>query len=61
MSYVNLLVDVNNYIATVTINKPPVNSVNLATIQEINKVEDCSDRHFAEDHLECRSLHCADM
>ena len=40
MSYVNLLVDVNNYIATVTINKPPVNSVNLATIQEIEKAFD---------------------
>lgn len=40
MSYANLLVDVKDYIATVTINKPPVNSVNLATIQEIEKAFD---------------------
>lgn len=40
MSYANLLVDVKNYIATVTINKPPVNSVNLATILELEKAFD---------------------
>ncbi|MDY6905610.1 MAG: enoyl-CoA hydratase-related protein [Thermodesulfobacteriota bacterium] len=40
MSYENLTIDVNNYVATVTINRPPVNSVNLATIQEMDKALD---------------------
>ena len=37
MSYENLTVEISNYVATVTINKPPVNSVNFATILEIEK------------------------
>ncbi len=40
MSYENLDVEINNYVATVTINHPPVNSVNLATIQAIEKAFD---------------------
>ncbi|MDY6832741.1 MAG: enoyl-CoA hydratase-related protein [Thermodesulfobacteriota bacterium] len=40
MSYENLTVEIANKVATVTINKPPVNSVNLATILEIEKAFD---------------------
>lgn len=40
MSYENLTVEITNKVATVTINKPPVNSVNLATILEIEKAFD---------------------
>jgi enoyl-CoA hydratase/carnithine racemase len=40
MSYQNLIIEINNYVATVMINHPPVNSVNLATIQDIEKAFD---------------------
>jgi enoyl-CoA hydratase/carnithine racemase len=40
MSYQNLVIEINNYVATVMINHPPVNSVNLATIQDIEKAFD---------------------
>jgi enoyl-CoA hydratase/carnithine racemase len=40
MSYENLVIEINNYVAKVTINHPPVNSVNLATIHDIEKAFD---------------------
>ncbi|MFP4039603.1 MAG: enoyl-CoA hydratase/isomerase family protein [Desulfosudaceae bacterium] len=40
MAYDNLDIQIENYVATVTINHPPVNSVNLATIQDIEKAFD---------------------
>ena len=40
MSYQNLIIEIKNYVATVMINHPPVNSVNLATIQDIEKAFD---------------------
>ncbi|MFO8048418.1 MAG: enoyl-CoA hydratase-related protein [Desulfosudaceae bacterium] len=40
MTYENLDIQIDNYVATVTINHPPVNSVNLATIQDIEKAFD---------------------
>jgi len=40
MAYENLDIQIDNSIATVTINRPPVNSVNLATIQEMDKALD---------------------
>lgn len=40
MSYENLVIDINNFVAVVKINHPPVNSVNLATIHDIEKAFD---------------------
>lgn len=40
MTFENITVEIENFIATVSLNRPPANSVNLATIQDIDKALD---------------------
>ena len=40
MTYKNLIVEKKDYVGTITINRPPVNSINLATVEEFGKALD---------------------
>ncbi len=40
MRYENIILEKDNHVATLTINHPPANAINLATLEEINKALD---------------------
>jgi len=40
MEFENILYETKGHIATLTLNRPPANSINLATLEEIEKALD---------------------